>query len=149
MDNKLSFEASIDLNHPANRVWQVITDPELVKEYFFGTLVKSDWQPGSPITFTGSWEGKAYQDKGTILKVEPEKLLRFNYWSNFSGTEDKAENYSIITYRLAPNGQATKLTIRQEGFESEEKRDHSKQNWQTVLEGMRELLDSKANGSPN
>ena len=31
----------------------------------------TDWEEGSSLVFRGEWEGKAYEDKGTILEAIP------------------------------------------------------------------------------
>ena len=33
------------------RIWQALTDSELVKRYYFGSVIESDFQPGSPIIY--------------------------------------------------------------------------------------------------
>ena len=71
-----------------------MTNPEKVSTYLFGTEVKTDWKEGSAITFSGAYEGHKYEDKGSIIKNEPNELLQYNYWSGFSGLEDIPENYS-------------------------------------------------------
>ena len=49
---KLSLTVSLTFNAPQAEVWKGLTDPEIVKQYFFGTNVKSDWKKGSPIRVT-------------------------------------------------------------------------------------------------
>jgi uncharacterized protein YndB with AHSA1/START domain len=139
----LSLTKSIDIKAPVGRVWEAITKPELIKKYFFGTDTTSDFKKGSPIFYRGVWEGKSYEDKGTILEVEKEKLLKHNYWSSFSGTEDAPENYANITYKLSPNGDGTTLTVTQDNIKSEEAKEHSGKNWEMVLNGMKEMLEKK------
>src|SRR5437868_6447426 len=114
MTQKLTATSSVEIHADANTVWEALTDPEKIKKYFFGTETRSEWKVGSPITFTGVWEGKPYEDKGTILEIIPGQLLRYNYWSSFSGTEDQAENYANITYRLETAGNITRLMITQD-----------------------------------
>jgi len=70
----------------------------------------------SSITFTGVWEGKPYEDKGTILEIIKEKILKYNYWSNFSGEKDESANYSNITYLLKEQNGKTEFTIVQDNF---------------------------------
>ena len=81
-------KATITVNTPASKVWDALTDPRLIKQYLFGTDVTTDWKVGSSITYKGEWEGKAYEDKGKILQVEPEKLLVTTFWSAMSGLPD-------------------------------------------------------------
>jgi len=58
-------------------VWDALVNPATAKEYFFGAKVRSDWKEGSPITFTGEFNGNAYHEKGTILQYRPERLLQY------------------------------------------------------------------------
>lgn len=143
MSNILIATTSIDIQASAEKVWEGLTNPEIIKKYFFGTDASSDWKIGSPIIFSGEWEGKKYQDKGTILDIEECSFVTYDYWSSMSGTEDLPEHYSTITYRLTPHGDHTTLTITQEGFASKEAQEHSASNWQHVFEGLKKLLEAK------
>ena len=109
MSNKYIAEATTTINAPAAKVWDALTRPELIKQYLFGTQVTTDWRVGSPITYEGVWEGKAYKDKGKILQVEPGKLLVSSYWSALSGLPDVPENYQTVRYELAAEGKRSDL----------------------------------------
>lgn len=131
----VTFKAGIE------KVWQGLTDPAMVKQYFFGTNLASDWQVGGPITFSGEWEGKTYKDGGIILDIDPPRLLKYTYWSSMSGTEDKPENYNDITYSLSEANGITTLIITQESVKSPEAAEHSKQNWTYVFDGLKKMLE--------
>ena len=142
MSSTFIANVEITINAPIAQVWKALTDPEIVKQYFFGTnLVVKEWKVGGTILYKGEWQGKQYEDKGIILEYIPEKLLVTNYWSGFSGKPDVPENYQRITYTLIPVNGATKLTIKQENVPSEESKKHSEQNWAMVLDGMKKLLE--------
>ncbi|QXV64169.1 SRPBCC domain-containing protein [Mucilaginibacter sp. 21P] len=138
---KLTLITSISINAQQAEVWKGLTDPEIVKQYFFGTTVNSDWKPGSSITFSGEWEGKAYQDKGTIKEIEPGKYVKYTYWSSMSGTEDKPENYADVSYSLDENDGVTTLILTQDNIKDEASRKHSEENWQMVLGGLKKILE--------
>jgi uncharacterized protein YndB with AHSA1/START domain len=144
MKSNITGRSAITIDALPEKVWEALTRPEIIKQYFFGTNAKSDWTPGSPITFTGEWEGKSYLDKGTILQVEPNRLLKYNYWGSMSGIEDKPENYSDITYELLPENDTTTLVVTQENIPTEEMRKHSEGNWNGVLRALKELLERQA-----
>ena len=78
----------------------MLTDPEKIKIYLFGTETITDWNVGSPISFQGNYEGQTCHDKGNVLEVEKNKILKYNYWSSFSGLKDQLENYAVVTYKL-------------------------------------------------
>jgi uncharacterized protein YndB with AHSA1/START domain len=138
---KLSLSTKIDINAPVAEVWRGLTDPEIVKQYFFGTNVKSDWKAGSPITFSGEWEGKSYSDKGNIQEITPGKYVKYSYWSSMGGTEDKPENYANVSYTLDENDGFTTLTVTQDNIKDITSKEHSEQNWQTVFGGLKKLLE--------
>ncbi|MFA6540257.1 MAG: SRPBCC family protein [Bacteroidota bacterium] len=141
MPGKLSATVVIEIQTNAATVWNGLTDPGMIKRYFFGTEASSDYTKGSPIYFRGEWEGKAYEDKGTILDVAENSLLRYNYWSSMSGTPDIPENYAVITYTLREKGNSTLLTIQQDGISTEEQKSHSEKNWEMIMGGLKKILE--------
>jgi uncharacterized protein YndB with AHSA1/START domain len=143
METKLIGTSSIHIDASASKVWAALTQPALIKQYLYGTDAISDWKVGSPLIFKGEWQGKSYEDKGLILDSEPNKLFRYKYWSSMSGTEDKPENYANITYALSENNGKTTLTITQDNIPNESSKVHSQQNWQSVLNQLKDLLESK------
>ena len=134
--------ATTTINAPVSRVWDALTKPQLIKQYLFGTEVTTDWRVGSPIKYKGEWQGKSYEDKGKILQVEPGKLLVSTFWSSLGGLPDTPENYNTVRYELSPEGDGTRLTVTQDNNPSQEAASHSEQNWRTVLDGIKKLLES-------
>lgn len=141
MKNKYVAEVAKVIDAPASEVWDALTNPEKIKKYFFGTEVISDWKTGSSLQFKGEWEGKEYLDKGTILKSEKEKIFQYDYLSSFSGLEDKPENYAIVTYELQSENGKTKLIITQHNNATEESKKHSEENWNYILNSLKELVE--------
>jgi uncharacterized protein YndB with AHSA1/START domain len=141
MNSKFTARASATINAPVSKVWQALVNPEIIKQYLFNTEVISDWKAESPITYRGEWQGKAFEDKGKILRIRPEKLLMSTHWSPRSGVPDTPENYHTVTYTLLDKGGSTEVTIDQDNNASEEEKEHSEQNWNAVLAGMKKLLE--------
>ncbi|HLP93157.1 MAG TPA: SRPBCC domain-containing protein [Saprospiraceae bacterium] len=141
----MAFTAKIQrtIHAPVSKVWAGLTQPELVKQYFFGTNLVTSWQPGSPVYFRGEWEGKPYEDKGTVLQFEPEKMLRYDYFSSWSDLEDRPENYQIITYRVKAKGNSTVLSLVQQNIDTLEKKVHSVQNWGALLDALKKIMEEK------
>jgi len=137
-----SSSASILIRAPRQQVWEALTQPELVRKYFFGTLLTTDWGVGSPLTFRGEWQGKAYEDLGTVRAFEPPTSLSFDYWSSFSGLEDRPELRQLIRYELTEEDEGVRVTIRQSNVDTQERADHSAKNWQGVLEGLKSLVEN-------
>lgn len=141
MNKQFTAKAATTIHAPASKVWQALVNPEIIKQYLFDTEVISEWKVGSPITYKGEWQGKAFEDKGEILAMEPERLLKSTHWSPLSGVPDTPENYHTVTYTLTEQGESTEMMITQDNNASEEEKAHSEKNWQTVLKGMKDLLE--------
>ena len=141
MEQKLVSKSSTIINAPINKVWEALTNPSLIKQYLFGTNTITDWKKGSPITYEGEWEGKAYKDKGKIVDIIPEKLLHTTYWSSMSGKEDRPENYNNVLYEVEEQNGGTLVTISQDNIKDEKELEHMNQNWGIVLDSMKKLLE--------
>jgi uncharacterized protein YndB with AHSA1/START domain len=134
-------KATTTIQAPPDAVWAVLTDPDRVPEYMLGSKVETDWRRGSAITWSGEWEGKTFQDHGTILDAEPGRLLRMTHFSPMSGQEDKPENYHTVSFELEPDGGATKLVLSQDNNPSIEAMEHSEKNWRTVAEALKKAVE--------
>jgi len=140
------FEAinTVTIDAPQADVWDALTNPAKVKEYMHGTEMSTDWKEGSPIYWRGEWKGKPYEDKGKVLEVKPQRLLKYTHWSPLGGSEDKPENYHTVVYELAGDDGKTTLTLRQDNNPSQEEAEKmAKNNWGPVLEGLKEIAENK------
>jgi len=142
MANQLKVERKLTIHAPAARVWKALTDPDEISQYLFGTHTESDWKKGSPITYRGEWQGKTYLDKGTIIDIEPGKLLHTTYFSSMSGKPDLPENYAHVVYRLEQKDKDTVLTLTQDNIETEDQLRHLEGNWDQVLGGLKKLVEN-------
>lgn len=137
----LTATKSIVIAAPAARVWDALTDPAQIKQYMWGAEAISDWKLGSSLIYRGTWEGKAYEDKGKILEIDPPRVLRTNYYSPLSGKPDAPENYAEVTYALAPEAGGTKLTVTQTNVEDEAAKARSEGNWDMALGAIKKLIE--------
>jgi uncharacterized protein YndB with AHSA1/START domain len=142
MLGNLIAKSSIRINLPAAKVWDALVNPAVIRQYMFGTEVVSDWTENSPIVWKGIWQDRPYEDKGIILKIEPEKMLQYTHFSPLSGAPDVPENYHTLTYELSEQGGHTNVTLSQDNNETEEDLKHSQQMWDSMLAGMKKLLEN-------
>ncbi|HET9202842.1 MAG TPA: SRPBCC family protein [Acidimicrobiia bacterium] len=135
--------ASTVVEAPKEEVWEALTDPDLISRYMFGTEVSTDWEVGSPITWKGEWDGRSYQDKGTILELKPRRLLRYSHFSPLSGMADSPENYHTVTIEIAGDGSTTTVHLSQDNNETPDAREHSAANCQTMLDGLKDVVEAR------
>ena len=51
MRHDLTVSKSVITNANQDKVWNALTNPEIIKEYLFGTETITDWKVGSEIVF--------------------------------------------------------------------------------------------------
>ena len=141
MPENLIAKATVNIYVPVVRVWQAFTTPAVIKLYMFGTRVVTDWKQGSPILWSGEWQGKRYEDKGVILKFEPQHLIQYSHFSPLSGLPDVPENYHTVTIELSEQPTGTLVTLSQDNNPSEDARAHSEQNWKAMLDGLKKVVE--------
>jgi uncharacterized protein YndB with AHSA1/START domain len=138
-DFKTVFQTTV--HAPVDKVWHALTDAGMVRQYFFGSNLETDWKPGSPIRFTGEYEGKTYLDKGVVQEYVPNEKLAFSYLSSWSNLPDEPQNYLLVSYSVEPiSGTETRLTVTQTNYD-EARRQHSRESWKAVMEGMKKLVE--------
>jgi uncharacterized protein YndB with AHSA1/START domain len=122
-------KASTVIRASREKVWRALTDPQAIKQYMFGADVTSDWKAGSAITWRGEWQGKPFEDKGEVLEARPNEHLAYRH-----------QNHRV-SIELSPEGDATRLTLTQDGNPDEKARDHAQKNWEMMLGGLRKVAE--------
>ena len=144
----ITASASVVVDAPRQRVWEALTDPELVSQYFMGAEVATDWQVGHPITFTGTWKDKPFEDKGEILTFEPQDEMSYSHWSPLSGVADVPENYHVVRVCLDDADDGTRVTLEQSNLSGEitdadrQSRADYEKNWQGTLDGLKKVAEA-------
>jgi len=142
MRNDLIVSKSIIVNANNDKVWKALTNPEIIKEYLYGTETLTDWKVGSEIIFQGEYNGQKYRDRGVILENILNTKISYSYWSIFYGLEDKPENYSSVSYTLADKGNnQTELIWTQKGFANEEGYKHSESGMDKFLKRIKNIIE--------
>lgn len=136
-------KASTIINAPIAKVWDALVNPDIIRQYMFGTDVVSDWKSGTPIIWKGEWKGKKYEDRGTILRLEPEHVISYSHFSPLSGLPDAPENYHTVTVELSRTGNGTVVSLSQDKSPTEDARKHSEENWGMMLASLKKLLENQ------
>lgn len=139
--NDFMANVAIEINSSRSEVWDALINPSAIKQYMFGADVESTWHEGSDITWKGEFNGKTYEDKGVILQMEAEKMLKYTHFSPLSGKPDEPDNYQIVTVYLADGADKTEVSLTQENNTDENTRLESEKNWMVMLEGLKKYVE--------
>lgn len=123
------------------QVWSALTEPSLVAEWMLGSQVSTTWLPGSPITWSGEYEGRRFEDKGEVLEVRPGEKLVMTHFSPLGGAPDSPENYHTLTFSLSEEPDGTLVELEQDNNPTPDAAEHSKQNWDAMLAGLKRVAE--------
>jgi uncharacterized protein YndB with AHSA1/START domain len=141
MNRKYISSSTIKIEASCSMIWDALIKPEIAKVYFFGAQIVTDWKKGSPITFRGEFNGNKYEEKGTILNVEPNNQLQYSHWSNFDGLPDTPENYRTWTFDITEREETTFLTISEDNIPTVRQKNRSDDFWNDALSKIKRLVE--------
>jgi uncharacterized protein YndB with AHSA1/START domain len=109
----ISFE--FDLQHPPEKVWRALTDPELLAEWLL-PVVEGTLEPGAAFIFKTQpypgWDGTV---NCRILEIEAHRKLSYTW------VVGDMELDTVVTFTLVPTGSGTRLSLVQSGFKPNQK----------------------------
>ena len=143
----LTTQVSITIDAPQEDVWRALTTPDQIKEWFFGVDTETDWEVGSPIVHRGEYQGKPYEDVGTIERIKPGRLLVHTHWSPVSGLPDRPENHQEVTWALSEHEGRTELTVTERNLPSEDAKEASDRGWEAALAGLKREVEGAGEGA--
>ncbi|HUJ01531.1 MAG TPA: SRPBCC family protein [Usitatibacter sp.] len=122
------------------KLWSALTDPQFMKQYWFGMRGESGWTAGSPWKLV-SGDGTVW-DAGEIVEAEPPRRLVIR-WQHQNKPELKAEGDSRCTMELERSGTAVKLSITHTiERESSKVIAAVSGGWPKVLSNLKSLLET-------
>lgn len=139
MNESMIIKEEVFFKAKAEKVWDLLTNPVMTKQYMFGCEVISDWKVGSAIEWKGKTENgeEVIYVKGEILEYEAGKKVVSTMFDPNSDMKDIPENYVNLTYELEEKEEGTLLTLIQGDFtgaENAQKRyEESKAGWKEMV----------------
>ncbi|MFB3386325.1 SRPBCC family protein [Flavobacterium sp. LAR06] len=134
--------STIVLNAPVEKVWNTLTQPELVKQWQYGSDLITDWKVGNEIRFQNEWEGQVFEQWGTILEIIPNQKIKYSLFFPRPGLEDKPENYFIMSYVLSGDNQKTKLEIIQEDNRPNAVQEEPQGEENPILQALKTIIEA-------
>ena len=120
------------------RLWEAITDGEIRSKYQFGSVITSDWTPGS--RFEMATKGGDLLGEGENLEVDPPRRLVQSMRALW-GEDVKTEGTSRITWEIEPVGDSCRLTVTHDQLR-EGANDQLYGGWPMILSGLKTWLET-------
>jgi len=140
----LTIEKQIRIAAPASRVFDALSDPEQIVQYYPIKSVTSSQEVSGAILFKGEVDGTPFTDYGTIEILDRPQRFRYHYWSDNHGTADTPENRMVIDYQLSCDGDDTVLTLTHSNLLSADRQAMMAPVWDFLLGGLKNYLETDA-----
>ena len=122
------------------RIWEAITNPELTRDYFYGTRVSSGWTKGSRLAYAYP-DGKLVAE-GTVLEADPPRRLVHTFsalWDE-EVTPDRAHT---VVWTITPMGPSCRVSVEHRDFDGETATFRSVSGGLSlILNGLKTLLET-------
>lgn len=135
--------SKITINASTQRVWDTLTKPELVKLWQYGSDLLTTWEIGTEIKFRTEWEGKIFEQWGTVLEMRQNELIKYSLFAPRPGLVDKPENYFVMNYVLTEDNGKTKLEIIQEDNRPNAVQEGEQNEENPILKSLKDIAESK------
>ena len=135
-------EVDTTIAAPPAKVWKAMQQGAM----FPGTTIETDWKIGHSITFNGEWQGRRFTDRGEIQSLAEASELSFTHWSDKDESGRRPASYHIVKYDLAPQGDHTRVTLRQfnegedKSVDARTKAEFEK-NWTMMLDSLKQTVE--------
>jgi uncharacterized protein YndB with AHSA1/START domain len=138
------------LIEPGETIWQALTDPELIEQWFMAT----DFAPdvGHKFTFRtnplGDWDGVT---EGEVLAAEPFWRLQYS-WRGGSHALEGFGRYidTVLTWTLSPLPNGTHVRLEHKGFTKDNESVYamlsSENGWASLVNRLAKVVTDLAQG---
>jgi uncharacterized protein YndB with AHSA1/START domain/DNA-binding transcriptional ArsR family regulator len=121
------------------QLWQAITEPDFTERYFHRSRVSSTWRTGQRVSY--EIDGELAVD-GEVVEADPPKRL-VQTWRFTRNPIYKEDPPSRVTWEIEPVGDACKLTLVHDGFDTETVTFKSVgSGWPVVLSSLKSFLET-------
>jgi uncharacterized protein YndB with AHSA1/START domain len=127
------------------QVWQVIVNPDMLKQIYGGSILESSFEVGAPYRYVGPGkEGdQTVHVYGTILEYEPSKTLSMTTYTGSVYYPNAAQYDSRTIYRLEPVGKCTHLKVIQDQFKpGDPSYEATVRAWPMILSNCKTLIET-------
>jgi uncharacterized protein YndB with AHSA1/START domain len=138
--NSSTFVYVTFIRTTTDKLWSALTDPVMMRDYWFGMHQESDWLPGSSWRLVND-DGEV-KDAGEILECEPGKRLVIK-WRNEFRPDIQAEGYGRCCIEIESLQDAAKLTITHSIEQPNSKLiEHVSSGWPRIISNLKSLIET-------
>jgi len=127
----------VEINAPVEDVWAEITKLKQIQKPMFGTVLESDFKPGSRMMYR-SKDGKRVFIIGEVREfVPPTRFVHTFRFTNFP------ESPTLVEWTLEQKGAVTRVTVVHSKFVDQQKTaDSVRKSWVGILADIKAVVET-------
>jgi|SRR5579884_3028944 len=135
--------SEIDISARPERVFQALTDPEQVVQWWGQKGVYRAAEFSADLRVGGRWHtagegpgGKGFTVEGEITEIDPPKILVYTWTASWTG-----DAQTVVRWELSPIPTGTRVTIRHSGLAERPELAQSHSGWPRMLGWLQAFLE--------
>jgi uncharacterized protein YndB with AHSA1/START domain len=121
------IERTVELDHPIDRVWRAISEPDELAQWFPNESATLDGRPGGTGELVWNIEGKEVRAEVHVHEVQPPTRFVWSWGHEPSNTDQPV---TTVEFQLTERDEGgTTLVVRESGFLAEKHRDGNLEGW--------------------
>ena len=122
------------------RIWQGLTDSDLVRQYYFGSVIDSEFKAGAAITYKQPDTGRI-DITGDVIEADPPRRLVHSF--KVAWDPDVDDPPTRVTWEITQMGDSCLVSVTHDGFTDENATFAStRDGWPMILSGLKTLLET-------
>jgi uncharacterized protein YndB with AHSA1/START domain len=122
------------------KLWNALTRPEFMRQYFYNAWAECDWKIGSSWKLMMPDGGVA--DAGEVLEIDPPNRLVLS-WRNEFQPQLKAEGFTRCSFELSQSAEMTRLIVNHEMERAGSKMiEGVSDGWPKILSSLKSLIET-------
>jgi uncharacterized protein YndB with AHSA1/START domain len=122
-----AIERTLELDHPIDRVWRAISDPDELALWFPNESATLDVRPGGTGEFVWNIDGKEFRSVVHVHEVDPPARFVWSWGHEPTNTDEPVTTVEFMLTSRDDGG--TTLVVRESGFLEEKHRAGNDEGW--------------------
>lgn len=138
MSNEADRVYQVDVAATPAAAWAGITDPDVVRKYYYDTAPRTSWELGSLIEFVDAVGD--VQITGKVLEYDPPRRMAHTFIATwYGGTDDQGS----LHWEIEPAGDGCRITLIHRGAHAETREgSETADGSRYLIESLKTLLEA-------
>lgn len=123
-------------------MWDALVAHDSLARFTPAIEVRANWRAAGALAWKAPLEGRTYEVEGSVLRVEPARLLEYEYGNPIIHARHR------VTIELSDDGPGSRVAVSEDGHRKDVDLLHGVGAWRLVLANLKYQLESATTPAP-